>query len=199
MSAQDLIGIERFAVEQKVTMMVNRYVIRALGPNDEPGPVLAVAQQKRMAFKEQVTFYTDESRSTPVFGFKARQRMDLGATYDVTDANGMPIGSFRKDFGRSFLRSTWHVESNGVAAVGQERNATVAILRRIWEVAPVVGEIPVPFVFHFDFTDPSGNLVMTSNRRMSVRDRYTVTVPGGRLDGRVAAAMAVALDVLQSR
>lgn len=199
MSAQDLTGIERFAVEQKITMMVNRYVVRALGPNDEPGPVLAVAQQKRMAFKEQVTFYTDESRTTPVFGFRSRQRMDLGATYDVTDANGMTIGSFRKDFGRSLLRSTWHLESRGVTAVGQERSANVAVLRRVWDLIPVVGDVPVPFVFHFDFADADGHVVMTSERRPSLRDRYTITVPGGRLDGRVAAAMAVALDVLQSR
>jgi uncharacterized protein YxjI len=198
-SAQDLVGTERFAVEQKITMMVNRYVVRALGPNDEAGPVLAVAQQKRMAFKEQVTFYTDESRSTPVFGFKARQRMDLNATFDVTDAAGMPIGSFRKDFGKSLLRSTWHLDARGVSAVGQERNANIALLRRVWEVIPIVGEIPVPFVFHFDFTDENGHVVMTSERRMSMRDRYTITVPGARLDGRVAAAMAVALDALQGR
>jgi hypothetical protein len=54
-------------------------------------------------------------------------------------------------------------------------------------------------VFHFDFTDANGQLVLSSERRISLRDRYTITVPDGRLDGRVAAAMAVALDALQSR
>jgi len=42
-------------------------------------------------------------------------------------------------------------------------------------------------------------VVLTSQRRRTLRDRYDVTVPGARLDGRVAAAMAVALDALQSR
>ncbi|MCC2307527.1 hypothetical protein [Cellulomonas chengniuliangii] len=196
---QDLVRIERFAVEQKITMMVNRYEIRALDADGNPGAVLGVAQQKRMAFKEQVTFYTDESRQTPVFGFKARQRMDLAATYDVTDAQGSPIGSFRKDFGKSLLRSTWHLDANGVSAVGQERSQGVAIGRRVWEMLPVISEIPAPFVFHFDFRDASGELVMSSVRRRSLRDRYIVEVPAGRLDGRVAAAMAVALDALQSR
>ena len=196
---QDLVRIERFAVEQKITMMVNRYEIRALDADGNPGAALAVAQQKRMAFKEQVTFYTDESRQTPVFGFKARQRMDLGATYDVTDAQGSPIGSFRKDFGKSLLRSTWHIDANGVSATGQERSQGVAIGRRVWEMLPVISEIPAPFVFHFDFHDAGGQLVMSSVRRRSLRDRYVVDVPGGRLDGRVAAAMAVALDALQSR
>lgn len=198
-SPDTLVGIQRFAVTQKITLMVNRYEIRALGPNGEEGAMLAFAQQKRMAFKEEVTFYTSEDRRTPVFSFKARQRLDLGATYDVLDPAGLPIGSFRKDFTASLLRSTWHLDAAGVSAVGQERNAGLAILRRVWDLIPILGEIPVPFVFHFDFTDPNGQVVLTSERRMSLRDRYTITVPDGRLDGRVAAAMAVALDALQSR
>jgi hypothetical protein len=40
---------------------------------------------------------------------------------------------------------------------------------------------------------------MTSERSRSLRDRYVVAVPGAKLDGRVAAAMAVALDALQAR
>ena len=67
-------------IKQKITMMVNRYEIRSADANGAEGPLIAVAQQKRMAFKEQVTFYSDEARTQPVFGFAARQRMDLGAT-----------------------------------------------------------------------------------------------------------------------
>lgn len=191
-------GVEAFSVKQRITMMVNRYEIRAVSPEGE-GPLLAVAQQKRMAFKEQVTFYADESRSQPVFSFKARQRLDLAAVYDVTDAAGQPIGWFKKDFGRSLLRSTWDLGAAGVEATGTERNAGVAVFRRLWEMLPVVENFPSPFLFHFDFRDAAGELVLSSVRRRALRDRYDVTVPGGRLDGRVAAAMAVALDALQSR
>jgi uncharacterized protein YxjI len=191
--------IERFALVQKITMMVNRYEIRATDENGQVGALLAVAQQKRAAFKEQVTFYADESRSTPLFSFKARQRLDVGATYDVLDASGRPIGSFRKDFGKSLLRSTWHLDAEGVQAVGTERSAGVAVARRVWELVPIADMIPSPFLFHFDFTDTAGQVVLTSERGRSLRDRYTVTVPGMKLDGRVAAAMAVALDALQAR
>lgn len=55
-------------------------------------------------------------------------------------------------------------------------------------------------MFHFDFVDTaSGQLVMTSERQKTIRDRYRVTVLDPRLDFRVAASMAVALDALQSR
>ena len=188
---QSLIGIERFMVKQRITLMVNRYEIRSLGANDEEGPILAMAQQKRMAFKEQVTFYTDETRTVPVFSFKARSVLDLGATYDVMDASGMPIGLFRKDFAKSLLRSTWHLESGAVAAVGQETNMLVAILRRVQDA--------IPLAFHFEFVDQAGQMVLSSVRKWGLRDKYIVEVPGAKVDGRVAAAMAVALDALQGR
>jgi len=195
---------ERYALRQKITMMVNRYEIRSVDAAGTEGPVVAVAQQKRMAFKEQVTFYADEARKQPVFSFKARQRIDLGATYDVFDASGAPIGWFRKDFGKSLLRSSWHLGSaDGLEAFGTERNKNVAIARRVWEFVPYVGEIPLPFLFHFDFTAPDGTLVLSSQRKRSLRDRYDIHVPqasnGWQLDWRVGLAMAVALDALQSR
>ena len=199
--AGDLRTVERFAVNQKITMMVNRYEIRDLLPDGSTGDLLAFAQQKRLAFKEEVTFYTDEARTQPVFSFKARQRMDLGATYDVLDAAGQPIGWFRKDFGKSLLRSTWHMgfANSPVELFGQERNKNVAIARRVWEFVPFLSDLPSPFVFHFDFTDPDGTILLSSQRKRALRDRYEVDVPGARLDGRLAAAMAVALDALQSR
>jgi uncharacterized protein YxjI len=199
MSAELAQGIDRFTVTQKLTLMVNRYEIRSVSGDGQPGHLLAVAQQKRAAFKEQVTFYQDESRSLPLFSFKARQRLDLGATYDVLDANGQLLGSFRKDFGKSLLRSTWHLKASGLKVTGSERSLGVAIGRRIWEATPLGDAIPSPFRFHFDFVDSNGEVVMTSERGRSLRDRYLIGLPGARLDGRVAAAMAVALDALQSR
>ena len=117
----------------------------------------------------------------------------------MLDANGRPIGSFRKDFGKSLLRSTWHLDAEGVKAVGSERSAGVAVARRLWDLIPIADAIPSPFLFHFDFLDTAGQVVLTSERGRSLRDRYSVTVPGMKLDGRVAAAMAVALDALQGR
>jgi hypothetical protein len=183
--------IPQFTVHQRLTMMVNRYEITEQHPDGSPGRLLAIAQQKRMAFKEQVTFFSDEARTDPVFSFQARQVMDLGAGYDVRDGQGNPLGSFRKDFGQSLLRSTFHLSGPGLEATGRERNQVVAILRRF---------VDLPFSFHFDFTDSAtGSPVMSSERQMSLRDRYLVTVPDERLDFRLAAAMAVGLDALMAR
>ena len=184
-------GTERYSLRQKITLMVNRYEIRAVDASGAEGPVIAVAQQKRMAFKEQVTFYTDASKARPVFGFKARKVMDLGSGYDIVDEAGQPLAFFRKDFGASMLRSTFHLEGPGYAGSGQERSMTVAILRRFTDIS----FLPI----HFDFTNAEGAPMLSSTRKASIGDRYHVTVPDQRVDFRVAAAVAVALDALMAR
>ena len=180
-----------FYVLQKFSMTANRYSIQAADQAGTPGRIMAVAQQKRMAFKEQVTFYEDESKARPVFSFAARKRIDLNAGYDITDESGAQIGFFRKDFGASLLRSTFHVEGPGYTGTGQERSPLVAVVRRF---------VDIPFLpIHFDFVDPAGQPLLTVERQGSVRDRYTVHVPDPRVDFRVAAALAVGLDALMQR
>ncbi len=193
-------SVPAFSMKQRITMMANKYELIAANPDGSDGRLLAFAQQKRMAFKEHVTFYTDGSKSQAVFSFRARKAIDLSSGYDVFDASGQQIGWFKKEFGKSLLRSSWQLGGAGVEAVGTERNPTIAIVRRVWEFVPFVGEIPLPFIFHFDFTDRgTGQPVLSVERKISVRDRYHITVHDQRLDFRVAAAMTVALDALQGR
>ena len=185
--------LDRISVRQRLALMVNRYEVRAGGTD---GPLLAMAQQKRMALRERVTFFADEGRSRPVFGFQARQIMDLGATYDITDAVGRSIGWFRKDFAQSLLRSTFlvGVPDQGLEGSGTERSAAVALLRRFADLAWPV---------HFDFSTGSGTPFLSIERTWSLRDSYSCTLPpapnGERVDWRVAAALAVACDALLAR
>lgn len=181
--------VPTFFVKQRLTMMINRYEVRAPGPGE--GELLGLAEQKRLALKEQVTFFSDETKTRAVFGFKARRVMDLGSGYDVTDETGRPIGFFKKDFGASLLRSTFHIEAPGYAGTGQERNQAVAIIRRFTDI---------PFLpVHFDFVSSEGTPLLSVERQATLRDRYTVKVPDQRVDFRVAAAVAVAMDALLSR
>lgn len=183
--------LPQFVVRQRLTLMVNRYEVSAVGPDGAPSRLMAVAEQKRLALKEQITFFEDASRTRPVFGFKARAVLDLAAGYDVTDEAGRQIGFFRKDFGRSLLRSTFHLEGPGYAGTGQERSQAVALLRRFTDL----DFLPI----HFDFADEAGRPLMSVERKFALRDTYRVEVPDSRVDFRVAAAVAVALDALMAR
>ncbi len=180
-----------FYLKQKFAMTTNRYELLAATPDGSFGQSLGVAQQKRMAFKEEVTFYADETKTRPVFSFKARKAIDLNAGYDIFDEAHQQIGFFRKDFGKSLLRSTFHVEGPGYTGTGQERSQAVALIRRFSDI---------PFLpIHFDFVTPEGEPLLGVERQGSVRDKYTVHVPDPRVDFRVAAAIAVGLDALMQR
>ena len=192
MTIQTLQAEQRLIMRQRIRMMVNQYEIHTVGPGDSEGPLVAFAQQKRLAFKEQVTLYTDDTKQVPVLGFKARSVLDLGATYDVTDAYGNPIGLFRKDFAKSLLRSTWHVEQPGLGQVtGQERNFAVALVRRF---SDWLSWLP----YHFDFV-ADGRTIFSVDRKWGLRDRYMIEIPDPTIDRRLVIAMAVGLDALQAR
>ncbi|HET9517537.1 MAG TPA: hypothetical protein VFO77_07430 [Actinoplanes sp.] len=183
---------QQLLIRQRIRLMVNQYEVHAVAPDGSEGALLAFAQQKRMAFKEQVTLYTDDTKTTPVLGFKARQVIDLGATYDVTDAAGTPIGLFKKNFKESLLISTWHLEQPGwPPMVGRETNVVVAILRRF-----VDGFSWLPY--HFDFKIGE-DVVFSVVKKWGLRDRYLVTIHQPNVDRRLVAAMSVALDALQAR
>ncbi|MFF6982870.1 hypothetical protein ACFZAV_35545 [Streptomyces sp. NPDC008343] len=189
---------ERFTIRQKTTFMINRYVVAETLPDGSEGRVLAFAEQKRMTLKERMTFYTDESKNRVLFTAQARQVIDVGAVYDVRDAADTPVGTFRKKFAASLLRSTWELDQPGsVAAVGRERNRVVAVLRRVWELLPL-DLVPFVWPYHFDFTS-GDKQVMSVDKKMGLRDRYLVDVASPDLDLRLAIAQAVALDALQSR
>ena len=183
--------VPMFYVKQKFAMTTNRYELFAANPDGSFGQSMGLAEQKRLAFKEEVTFYADDTKTRPVFSFKARKKIDLNAGYDIFDEARNQIGFFRKDFGKSLMRSTFQIEGPGYAGSGQERRQVVAIIRRFTDI---------PFLpIHFDFVTPEGQPLLGVERQGSVRDKYTVHVPDERIDFRVAAAVAVGLDALRQR
>jgi hypothetical protein len=123
---------------------------------------------------------------------------------DVIVPSGQVIGSFKKEFGKSLLRSSWQILApNGqVVATAQESNMVIAILRRIWGALPYVGDIPFFIPFHFDIAYPDGRQIGRYRRIAALRDRYVLDLSGDPqrwLDRRLALAFTVALDALQDR
>src|SRR5690349_24702450 len=100
--------LPHFVVKQKLTMMINRYEVSESDEAGNPTRLMALAEQKRLAFKEQVTFYSDAGKSRPVFGFKARRQLALNAGHDITHPGGAPIASFRQASAPPLLRPTLH-------------------------------------------------------------------------------------------
>lgn len=200
----------RLYVEQKITPFVNRYKVFGVDPATETkGELVALAQQKRIAFKEKVSFYTDEQKSQLAFTFRAEKVLDVHGRYIVEDADGNVVGMFKKEFAASLLISTWKVmgPDEAVAFDLMESSKGLAIFRRVAGFIPFVGDvaelIALLLRYHFVFKDPAtGEAVGTYRKLTLFRDHYELAMTdeaAAKCDWRVLAAMGVGLDALQSR
>jgi hypothetical protein len=193
---------DAFFVDQLIRPVANLYRISLLGPDGaSAGEPLAFVRQKRLALKEDIRFFADESEQEELFRLKARQLLELRGRYDVTTPNGERIGVLEKVFGVSLLRSTWRIYDalEQQVAMAQEKSVPVALLRRAIDFVPY-GEF-VPIVFQFTIL-MDGREAGDLRRPLGIRDRYILRIGGDperRIDRRVAVALAIALDALQSR
>jgi uncharacterized protein YxjI len=194
-----------FLLRQKWTMVINRYVfsVPTDGGHDEP---IAFVEQKRFKFKEDIRFFTDETKTVQVLGIKARQRFDPAARYDITGPDGEKIGEIQKAFAKSLLRSTYllyDAEGRQVCEA-KERSVVIALFRRLVDFIPYVGTyadwLPIPY--HFVFTRGDRVLVNHTRQAWKLTDHYTIdcTPDAERsLDRRLVLAAAVGMDALQAR
>jgi uncharacterized protein YxjI len=188
----------RYHVHQKITPFQNTYRIM-VDAGGQPGQLIAFAKQKRMAFRESFTLYGDESASRPVLTITADRRIDVRSAMTVRDPAGEVVGTLRKRGAASLLRSTWEMDQfRGPTVLVQERSLAIALLRRLFGMVPWIGDLPIPWVFHFDGT-MGGRVVLTHTRRWGIRDRYVLELFEPALDSRLAIALAVCLDAMQKR
>ena len=176
-------------LRQRFTPLQNRYDL--IGFKDGAEQVLGYAEQKRLALKEKITFYSDDAKSQVAFTMGARNVLELSATYDVQAADGTVLATMKKSFGSSLLRSTYEVvTADGRQLVCQERTMWKALFRRFVD-------IPL-FAVQFDVLD-RGHVLATIDRKMQLRDVYRVEVQDDAFDWRVAGAIAVAQDAFMNR
>jgi uncharacterized protein YxjI len=195
-----------FLLRQKWTLVINRYYFSLPDAAGKEGQVFAFVEQKRFKFKEDIRFFTDETKSVEVMRIKARRRFDPAATYDVTGADGEVIGKIQKAFGKSLLRSTYllHDPSGTRTVEARERSLPVALFRRLVGFLPYVGQyadwLPIPY--HFDFRYGDRVIGQHTRQKWKLTDHYTIDVTADTdhlLDRRLVLAAAVGMDALQAR
>jgi uncharacterized protein YxjI len=198
-------GLDQLFVQQKFTMIANRYRISTLGPDGRSaGELLAYVEQKRMKIREQIDFFTDETKQVPLLRLQARKVFEFRGMTDVVTPSGQVIGTFRKDFGKSLLRSAWTILAPGgqPVATAHESSLFLAVFRRIWDLVPFIGDVPFFLPFNFDLFLADGRPIGRYQRIVAVRDRYVLDLSGDPerwVDRRLALAFTVALDALQDR
>lgn len=188
-----------FEVHQKITLLVNEY--RVL----KDGRPVAFVKQKRFALREHFSLFKDESQTEVLVSSQARQVIDLGSAFDVTDSRGTHLATLKKDFRKSLLRSSWSIykdkDLTELAFRLQEKNKAVALIRRLWGFIPYLSDIPFPIKFHFSILN--GERVVGEYTKLTLfRDHYALFLEGSefpKLDERTWMIMAVLLDAMQHR
>lgn len=198
---------DRFILKQKFRFVANEYQFSLpQGDGDSPGTPFCFVRQKMFKFKEDIRFYTDESRTGELMRIKARQRFDPRARYDVTSGDGLKIGEIQKVFGASLLRSTYKIyDANGnELAIATEKNLAIALIRRVVAFIPFIENFSdwLPIPYHFVFMR-NETLLGTDRRQMwKFMDVYTIDLSGDpdrTVDRRLILAIAVGMDALQAR
>ncbi|MDO9357220.1 MAG: hypothetical protein Q7T55_26220 [Solirubrobacteraceae bacterium] len=195
-----------FLLRQKWTFAINRYVFSLPDASGNEGEHIAFVEQKRFKFKEDIRFFTDESKGTQLLGIKARQRFDPAARYDITGPGGEKIGEIQKAFAKSLLRSTYLLfdAAGQQVAEATEKSMGVAIFRRLIGFVPYVENVAnwLPIPYHFVFKRGDEILVNHTRKAWKFNDHYTIDCsgdPARTLDRRLVLAAAVGMDALQAR
>ena len=191
---------DHFILRQRIRPVVNQYEFSLA----EGEPPFCFVEQARFKFKEDIRFYTDDSKSTELLRIKARQRFDPRATYDITGADGTKIGEIKKVFGASLIRSTYEISSATITVRAQEQNLLVALFRRLVGFVPYVGDFAdwLPIPYNFEFLEDGRRIGMHKRRLGKFRDVYDIDVSEDterRFDRRLVLAVAVGMDALQAR
>jgi hypothetical protein len=200
----ELEATDRLLIQQVFKPIANEYRISipAPGSTDEGRPLLYV-KQKKLKIKEDIRFRLSPDAEEHVFMIKAKSVFEFRGRHDVLDANGAVIGVLEKAFGKSLLRSHWHVkDATGAEVVeAHEASLAIALIRRVVAFLPE-WLLPLAWLpFNFILLR-NGQQAGTYKRILgTLRDRY-ILEPGPDLAGvdrRLLVAFAIGLDALQDR
>ena len=100
---------------------------------EDKSQLLLFVKQKAFKLKEDITVYSDETKTTPVLKIAARAIIDFSAAYDISDAaTGEKLGALRRKGFKSILRDSWEILDKSDTPIGtvSEDSMGMALLRR---------------------------------------------------------------------
>src|SRR5262245_44225570 len=200
----ELEAADRLLVQQVFKPIANEYRISVPTPgSSEEGRPLLYVRQKKMTIKEDIRFRLSPDDEAHLFMIKSKSVFEFRGRHDVLDADGTPIGLLEKNFGKSLLRSHWHVRDAAGTELfeAHEASLAIALIRRVAELGPGIIDLLSYLPFNFVFRRGGEEAGRYKRVLGSFRDRYVVELGDGLegVDRRLVIAFAVALDALQDR
>ena len=164
--------------------------------NDMQGNLLGYAKQKAFKLKEEIIIYADEAKTQPLVAIKARNIIDIWATYDISDATtGQAIGGAKRKGLKSFFKDAWQILDVNGNQLGtmKERNMFLALVRRIINFGNL---IPQTYDVQFEGLP---NIIFKQRFNPFIRRTNVIIPPGTQVDRRLIVAMLVLNSAIEGR
>ena len=153
-------------------------------------------EQKRFKLKEDIRIYMDESKSHEWLKIKQKQIVDAWGGYDIVDSqSGEHIGTVRRKFWASILRTRWHLLDAGGNEVGMliEDSMGYALARRL-----LLG-ILLPKKFHIEIGRGTEFVTMRQMFNPFIKKLVVNIPPSHPLDRRFIAGLAIVIAAIDGR
>ena len=158
--------------------------------------LLFFVKQKAFKLKEDITVYSDESKSQELLKIQARSIIDFSASYDVTDVStGQKVGAIRRKGLKSILRDKWELldpQDNSIGTV-EEDSMLMAMLRRVLSQL-----IPQAFSIEQNGTQV-GHLQQSFNPFVPQFTLDFSMDSGKSLDRRLGIAVVILLQIVEGK
>jgi uncharacterized protein YxjI len=200
----ELEATNRLLVQQVFKPIANEYRISVPTPGSkEEGRPLLYVKQAKMKIKEDIRFRRSPEDEQHLFMIKSKSVFEFRGRHEVLDADGVVIGMLEKNFGKSLLRSHWHVRDTAGAELLEAHEASwiIALLRRFGQLGPDWFDLLTWLPFNFVLRRGDAEVGRYKRVLGTVRDRYVLELEPGveDVDRRLLVAFTVALDALQDR
>ena len=153
-------------------------------------------EQKRFKLKEDIRIYVDESKSQEWLKIKQKQIVDAWGGYDIMDSQtGEHIGTVRRKFWASVLRTRWHLLDAAGNEIGMliEDSMGYALARRI-----LLG-ILLPKKFHIEIGGGGEFVTMRQMFNPFIKKLGVNIPPSHPLDRRFIAGLAIVIAAIDGR
>ncbi len=113
---------------------------------DANGREVLYVHMKAFKLKEDITIFSDSSKSQALFSIKADRIIDFSARYHITAAGGVTLGSVKREGMRSLWKASYFVSDQNEMQTHhiREDNPWMKVLDSMFSDVPLVGS----FFFH---------------------------------------------------
>ncbi|MEC9138852.1 MAG: hypothetical protein VYB85_04035 [Candidatus Thermoplasmatota archaeon] len=162
---------------------------------DENGQLYGFCEQKRFRIKEDIRLYDDENKNNEWLVIKQRNLVDAWGGFDIFDPKtGILLGTVRRKFWKSILRTKWQVLNPDGNDIGMllEDSMAQAIARRVF-----LGILPKKYTLHTMGND--NPITMRQKFNPIIRKLIVNIPPENNFNRKFIAGLAIVISALDGR